>query len=414
MGPNTLFDKSFLQSLNLDESVWFDHFFNSNICPLFYVETLADLNKSPKSGRTSEEEVGLIADKFPELHSTPNLQHITLCKGELLGNRVPMTGQIIVPGGRPVKSGAKTGVVFDQSPEANAFSRWQKREFMDIEHLYAREWRDMVTNLDLKEVASQFKKLGIDGKSCKTLEQAKILAEQIVSSTDKPFDRMQLVLLFLKIDRQYSFEILKRWSSTNYAPLSIYAPYVAYVYTVELFFQIALAANLISSDRPSNRIDIGYLFYLPFSNIFVSSDKLHNKCAPLFLRSDQQFLWGQNLKSGLNEVNEYFSKYPDIIKEKGIMSFANHPPKEGEYIISKVWDSYRPGWRKETAIDVSDKNINHKKLTEHINSFINAPTLLQTDMELSHSDPDNVVVQRFVKKRKGSWYQIPKGIKPQK
>ena len=49
-GPITLFDKSFLQSLNLDESVWFDHFFLTNVCPLFYVETLADLGKPVNEG----------------------------------------------------------------------------------------------------------------------------------------------------------------------------------------------------------------------------------------------------------------------------------------------------------------------------------------------------------------------------
>jgi len=38
-----LFDKSALQGLSLDESVWFDAFFYPNITPLFFVETLADL-----------------------------------------------------------------------------------------------------------------------------------------------------------------------------------------------------------------------------------------------------------------------------------------------------------------------------------------------------------------------------------
>lgn len=46
MGPITLFDKSFLQSLSVDESVWFDNFFYPVVCPMFYVETLADLSKS--------------------------------------------------------------------------------------------------------------------------------------------------------------------------------------------------------------------------------------------------------------------------------------------------------------------------------------------------------------------------------
>ena len=117
MGPITLFDKSFLQSLSLDESVWFDHFFLTNVCPLFYVETLADLNKSVRENRTPEQEVGIIAEKFPEMHGSPNIQHVTACTGELLGHRVPMTGQILLAGGRPVKAGGQAGIVFEESPE---------------------------------------------------------------------------------------------------------------------------------------------------------------------------------------------------------------------------------------------------------------------------------------------------------
>jgi hypothetical protein len=66
MGPNVIFDKSFLQSLNVDESVWFNHFFLSNICPLFYIETLADLDKKNNINRPADRVVGEIASKFPE------------------------------------------------------------------------------------------------------------------------------------------------------------------------------------------------------------------------------------------------------------------------------------------------------------------------------------------------------------
>ncbi|MEE8428488.1 MAG: hypothetical protein V3S33_03185, partial [Gammaproteobacteria bacterium] len=60
---------------------------------------------------------------------------------------------------------------------------------------------------------------------------------------------MKLAIFFLNIHPQYHQEILQRWSIANYPPLAKYAPYVAHVLTVELFFQIALAANLISTDR---------------------------------------------------------------------------------------------------------------------------------------------------------------------
>ena len=123
MGPITLFDKSFLQSLSIDESVWFDHFFLTNVCPVFYVETLSDLEKSVRKGRTPEDEVRIIADKFPEMHGTPCAYHLDLCVGNLMGHPVSMIGQIPVAGGHLVKVDGKTGVVFKKTPESEAFSR---------------------------------------------------------------------------------------------------------------------------------------------------------------------------------------------------------------------------------------------------------------------------------------------------
>lgn len=103
MRPIALFDKSFLQSLNLDESLFFDHFFLSVVCPLFYVETLADLEKAMRQGRTPEQEVGMIAAKTPELHSALCANHVELCANSFLGNAVPMDGRVPRAGGKHVK-----------------------------------------------------------------------------------------------------------------------------------------------------------------------------------------------------------------------------------------------------------------------------------------------------------------------
>ena len=155
MAPITLFDKSFLQSLSVDESVWFDHFFLINVCPIFYGETLADLDKTVREGRTPEQEVGIIADKFPEMRAFPCTYHRDLCLDELLlGYSVPMTGQIPMRGGRRVESEGGRAAVFESSPEADAFQRWQKREFLEIEHQYARAWRRNAAVLDMAGAAA--------------------------------------------------------------------------------------------------------------------------------------------------------------------------------------------------------------------------------------------------------------------
>lgn len=80
---------------------------------------------------------------------------------------------------------------------------------------------------------------------------------------------------------------------------------------MEVFFQIALAGHLISTERKSNRTDIAYLLYLPFSQVFVSSDRLHQNCALHFLRPDQTFVWGQDLKASLQRLVVYYQALPE-------------------------------------------------------------------------------------------------------
>ena len=65
MGPIIVYDKSTLQSLNVDESCWLDAFYLPIITPLFFVETLADLEKQVIKGRTPEQVVGELSRQDP-------------------------------------------------------------------------------------------------------------------------------------------------------------------------------------------------------------------------------------------------------------------------------------------------------------------------------------------------------------
>ena len=143
LGPFLIFDKSSLESLNLDEAVMLDNFYMSNITPLFFVECLADLEKAIRSNSTPEQLVGSLATRTPESQSYPNVHHATILRGELAGKFELKTvhGRVMLAGGRHVQLGEKKGVIFERSPEAEAISRWGKREFLELERNIARQWR---------------------------------------------------------------------------------------------------------------------------------------------------------------------------------------------------------------------------------------------------------------------------------
>ncbi len=411
MGPITLFDKSFLQSLNVDESVWFDNFFYSVICPIFYVETLADLEKAVRQGRTPEQEVGYIADKTPEFHRNPCSYHRSLCIGNLMGHNVPMNGQIPITGGHHVKTDeGKKGLVFEESSEAQALSRWQDGKFLELEREFAKSWRRSLGNLDLLAASSSIRAMGINEKTCKSLEQAKKIADEIVSSQE-PSDITKMASIFFGFSLEHEKSIIEAWSKADFRPLPIFAPYAAHVLTIEIFFQIALGSNLISTQRSSNRTDIAYLFYLPFCTIFVSSDKLHRRCAPLFMRKNQEFVWGLDLKEDLRRLNEYYSNFPEEEKVAGINSFASAPPQEGDFLVSRLWDHHFGSWRKKESHSPRMDPEAEKKLAELIERESKSRHLSPDEIDFDSNSSDFMMITQKVRRRKGSWWQIPKDLK---
>lgn len=166
MGPVIVFDKSLLESLNPDEANWLDNFFLSNITPILLVETLADLEKGLKAGRTPEQIVGNLAYKTPDMSSKRNVHHTSLLATELSGaGEIDMKyGRPIISGGQVMELGGKTGVIFQPSPEEEAFSRWQKHEFLELERLQAKKWRKGLSNINLAENYEYFQRFFPLGK----------------------------------------------------------------------------------------------------------------------------------------------------------------------------------------------------------------------------------------------------------
>jgi len=407
MGPITLFDKSFLQSLSVDESVWFDHFFLLNVCPIFYLETLADLDKSVRPGRTPQQEVEIIADKCPD-NGTPNVFHGELCLADLTGNQIPLDGRIPLAGGRLVNSQGERSAVFDEPPEAIAFSRWRNADFQDAEQLFAKEWRRRINSFSLDTVKKLFRRIGFKQKQCKTLEEAKNIAEAIVAGQYESFHPVNLAALFFQLTSRQKQMLWSSWKRLGHSSLYKYSPYAAYVLEVELFYHLAVAADLIS---PRSRIDITYLFYLPFSMIFVSSDRLHQKCAPLFLRQTQEFVWGQDLKEDLRLLNIFYMHYPETEREKGIMAFAGRPPGSGDFLVTQLWDRHLLStWRENGKRKFPDDPNKTKTIIEKIKKTAEAPPLSAEEVNFDPSKTDSLIQTKKVRKKKGSWWQLPKNL----
>ena len=139
-GPLLIFDKSALQMLlSVDESAWLDNFFECVVTPLFYVETLADLEKKMRKDRTAEQEVKLIAARMPEHQAIPAVHHGTLIASELVGFfklDTHRAKRVVPPQAQPVILGDSKGIIYRDAPEDEALRRWQEGKFIELERQY--------------------------------------------------------------------------------------------------------------------------------------------------------------------------------------------------------------------------------------------------------------------------------------
>jgi hypothetical protein len=301
----------------------------------------------------------------------------------------------------------KSGTIYDQSHEEIAFQRWQSGQFQEVERLAAADWRADLAALDLGKLAKELRGLGMDGKTCKSLEHARDFARALVTAKDKLHSRLALAVHLFQVPQHLHPRIIAAWADAGQPTLDKFAPYAAHVLTIEVFFQFALAAGLIAPERASNRTDIAYLFYLPFCTLFVSSDNLHRRCAPLFMRTNQEFVWGVDLKVGLKQTNTHFLTLPEEERDKGIMKFGGRPPTGNS--VSEVWDRHMRSKKRSDKDDRPPDPERDAELVKRLKEFRKQATLDPHDPTIDQND-DMLSIERKISRKRGSWWQVPKDL----
>jgi len=404
MPPTLIFDKSSLETLNPDESVWLDHFFYCNITPLFFVETLADLEKQVGAGRTPEQVVGNLAYKTPDMQSHPSPHHRDLVAAELAGlETIVMNGKVLRSGGRLTSLDGLKGVIFSKTPEEEALYRWQKHEFLDLERQLAKVWREDLSSGDYAEIYQRFQRWE---RKPKDLSEVKGFADASIDRADQ-----ETCLLFgmslLDVHEDGQKEALQRWRNAGKPPVRQFAPYFSYVFSIDLFFYLAIAADLISRVRPANkadnRVDIAYLYYLPFCMVFTSNDNLHERVVPLFLRDDQSFVKGEELKGDLRKLDNYYSALPEDVKRRSIYSFAAYPPIDGSFLVTRLWDKHLPAWMKRSAGEREVSPEEQKALVDLTERIEKESRSCDPNERLSIEETDYIQINGAVLRKKGKW-----------
>jgi hypothetical protein len=344
-GPYLIFDKSSLESLDFDEAVMLDNFFACVITPIFFVECLADLEKKMRSNSTPEQLVGSLADRTPEDGSV-TIHHLDVLRFELVGklSMVRLKGGPFVAGGRSVQLGDNKGMLFLPTKEQEAMQRWTAREFLEAERGIAKAWRRALTTVDfdalVKEVMAE---LGPHWRKPKTLQDAREMADVIIDHMDPQW------LLGFGIEMLGVGEVREQaiadWIAQRRPSLRERFPYFVFMLSINIFFCLVLPTQLLSRVKASHHIDLAYLYYLPFCSVFTSKDNFHVQIVPLFLRPDQTFVNGIDLKDDMRKLVERYLALDEAEFNLGMDHYAKYPPDDTCFLTTQLWDKYTPKWR---------------------------------------------------------------------
>jgi hypothetical protein len=376
LAPTIIFDKSTIQSLSAAEAQWLTHMFYSNITPVLFLEIMADLKKTPKDKRTPEQFVSGLAKKFSPLNSVVNVHHVDIWLNDLIaGNTPEMCGKAIVGGGQVVTDeSGKKGIFYDEPPEQEAFRRWQKGDFEEFERLLAERWRASIDDIDLDAFAKDFRTsmARIDNP---TLERVCVLADHICEGRGGNRRSSLLAMIAsLQIPGHLRPIIFKRWKAKGGPAIETFAPFAAWCFRVNMIADFAIAYGLVKKPMEvKNRIDLQYLYYLPFCDVFTSHDVFHRTLAPYLVRTDQTFVLGDDLKRDLKKIDDRFAALPDDVKRKGRLNYAAYPPRDPELLTYQLWDKHEGvGWQvhAENPIEVTPEM--NARIMEQLKPMIDA------------------------------------------
>ena len=146
--------------------------------------------------------------------------------------------------------------------------------------------------------------------------------------------------------------------------------------------------------------------------IFASNDNLHRRTVPLFLREDQLFVAGNELKRDLQVLDAHFSALPADQLEQGLFRFAAGPPNDDRFLTTRIYRKF--GFPVDESLSLTPKQ--NQKVAPDIRAMIDGmerearnPTSTVTWQEAE--DARNITIQRMVPFRWGKWRVMPPGVK---
>ena len=329
-------DKSSFQSLNEKELILLHRYFIHNATPILVMEVLGDLKKDESD--ESKIKVQGLANKMLPTNSVMNDNYLDLITGELLGNYIHMDYRPLLGNAKLVEDGKGIlGMKIEESENEKIVTRWKNGEFTDFDELLSQIWRATTTDKDILENLKKQIQIPDDRiKEIKSIAHAKEYVQELTSNIENQNDLLKVMISEFSVSTADASRIFLRWEQTDRKILAEFAPYAVFCIQIILTFHVALRKGLVGT-RPTNKLDLEYLFYLPFCHLFITDDKFQKMIAPAFLSDKQMFISGKDLKADLQEIDSYLST---VSEKKDIERLRREPPQIPDFLIYKIWTNF--------------------------------------------------------------------------
>jgi hypothetical protein len=401
MGPIILADKSAVEALASRELNFLRRFYTLNVAPVLVLEILADLKKDAPGG-SSKRWVIILARKIANA-SAVNVHHGRMLESCFGGHDILMRGVPIVHSDRTtIGPDGKYGIIIEESPEEQALLRWRHGQFSQAEEILADRWRVVTRAADLEGLQRLLKRVHSRLPDFGSVSALRDFVDRFISQTDATtllewFLREMPFRLMTRIRGFAHFVISKAGS------IQRFSSYLHYCLVVTLMFRFGLARGLITP-RATNWIDLEYLYYLPFCNIFVSRDQMHVDLVSPLLTNEQRFIHGDELKRGLGRMANWWEGMSESDRGDFDASAGVGPPEWQDSPTFQAWQEFMdPNYRRRgprNLMDtlepqVLDRVMRH--IRRHLDESTTSPVSVNTD------DPGVT----FVAKKKTVCYDDP-------
>jgi hypothetical protein len=322
------------------------------------MEILGDLKKETEEGKTpSDIRVKDFASKLFPMQSVVNTYYRSLVKQELSGSPIEMYGRPTLDIEKIVQTDdGRKGFVVQETAEEKAIYKWKDGKFTEADHDLSQIWRTITTQEDLLKNLQKILQAS-DHEKLKSLGDLHKKVDSILSDHSLQ-DRLLVYMIDNYGEREINgIEVFARWIANGRPILLDFAPYTSLCLKVDLLFHLGLQSELIGT-RPTNRVDLEYLYYLPFCNVFTSNDKIHKQLAPMLIREDQKFIVGTDLKNDFKQIVEYLEKEGEATKKK----YVSEPPIIEDSLTFGFWKEYF-GYPESSNMtrNISEKELEYMK-----------------------------------------------------